>query len=341
MHYSLLVGGLITASFSVHAVETTVQNDSLENFSSGAVQSGFIANEQGAAWLDSPCDGNIVGVQVFWRSASGTAADSIEQQITISEAGTFPEPGTELEAIVGPVMNDGVFNEFRFLDEESVIPLIVPVIAGQTFVVSFQFENSPNQFSPSLVTDADGCQAGRNSIHAFLSDPINDFVWFSSCNLGVSGDFTIRAVIDCPSDPTSVDLAISNTGGLLGYLPGEDLTFEVIATNNGPIAVNSAAVIDTFSTQQFSNVEWTCSGIGGATCPNPIGTGNITESVALPASSSLTYDVVATVTEDMTGQIDNTAQIITPVGLIDTDPLNNSAALVIAPDLIFRDAFNQ
>ncbi|WP_395373468.1 hypothetical protein [Marinicella sp. W31] len=340
MHYPLLVGGLIMASLSVHAVETTVQNDSLENFSSGAVQSGFIANEQGAVWLDSPCDGNIVGVQVFWRSASGTAADTIEQQITISEAGTFPEPGTELEAIVGPVMNDGVFNEFRFLDEESVIPLIVPVSVGETYVVAFQFENSPNQFSASLVSDADGCQAGRNSIHAFLGEPINDFVWFSSCDLGVSGDFAIRAVIDCPSDPTSVDLAISNSGGLLGYLPGEDLTFEVIASNNGPIAVNSAAVIDTFSTQQFSSVDWTCSGTGGATCPNLVGTGNITESVTLPALSSLTYDVVATVAADMMGNIDNTAQILTPVGLVDTDPMNNSAELIITPDLIFRDGFD-
>ena len=339
MYKPSLVGSLFAACVSAHAVETTVQIDSLVNQSSGSIQSGFIANEQGAVWLDSPCDGDIRAVQVFWRSAAGITPPQIEQQITFFEEGTFPEPGLELEAIVGPVMNDGVFNEFRFLDENNVIPLIVPVTEGQRFAVAFKFENNPNQFSASLVTDADGCQAGRNAIHAFLGPPINDFVWFSSCDLGVTGDFAIRAVIDCPFVPTSVDLSIASTGGELGYLPGEDLAFEITATNNGPIVANSAAIVNIFPSQYYSDVQWTCSGNGGAVCPTVNGSGNITESVNLPITASITYEVVATVNTDLQGVIDNSAEIIVPVGLSDTNTLNNVSLLSIGPDLIFKDDF--
>ncbi|HWB20989.1 MAG TPA: hypothetical protein VG711_11860, partial [Phycisphaerales bacterium] len=60
------------------AAETTVQNDSFVSGGSAVVQAGFVANEQAAAWLTSPCDGTIVAVQVAWRSLSGGQPQSIE-----------------------------------------------------------------------------------------------------------------------------------------------------------------------------------------------------------------------------------------------------------------------
>ena len=47
--------------------EVTVKNDSVVGGSQGNVQAGFVTNESAAAWLTSPCDGNIVAVQVLWR----------------------------------------------------------------------------------------------------------------------------------------------------------------------------------------------------------------------------------------------------------------------------------
>jgi hypothetical protein len=44
-----------------------------------------------------------------------------------------------------------------------------------------------------VVNDADGCQAGRNTIDAI------GLGWISSCLLGVGGDWVIRAVVDCPT----------------------------------------------------------------------------------------------------------------------------------------------
>ena len=189
---SLLAALALPPSDRAHAAEVTVQNDSVTDFAQVAIQAGFAANERGAAWLTSPCEGDIVAVQVFWRSQFGSVGSQLGDSITVSQAGTFPVPGAPLAVLVGPLMQDGFLNEFRFLDEAGTIPLQVPVTTGQGFVVDFRFFDPPPILGPSLVTDIDGCQAGKNGIFA-----IPPSSWFSSCALGVSGDFVIRAVVDC------------------------------------------------------------------------------------------------------------------------------------------------
>lgn len=186
-------------AFNADAAEVTVQNDSLAPGGTGTIQAGFGEGERAAAWLTSPCNGNIVAVQVFWRSFFGGEPQMLGDVIEIYGNGTFPTPGPLLgnngnpltpAQLFGPVMTDGVLNEFRFLDEQMAIPLSVPVVAGQRFVVSFQFFDPVGTFGPSVVTDT-GCQPQRNSIFAIPGG------WLNSCALGVSGDFVIRAVIDC------------------------------------------------------------------------------------------------------------------------------------------------
>ena len=168
------------------AQQVVVQNDSVTDFGQAVVQTGFVAGESAAAWLTSPCAGQIVTVQVAWLSATGTASDVLGDSITIFEAGTFPVPGSELASIIGPVMVDGYFNEFTLTTP-------VPVVLDEVFVVAFKFDQSPIPgYGPSVVTDTDGCQAGKNGIFA-----IPPSIWYNACTLGVTGDFAIRAVVDC------------------------------------------------------------------------------------------------------------------------------------------------
>ena len=121
--------------------------------------------------------------------------ETVEDSITIFAEGTFPSPGAikdnagQPAVLVGPVMTDGVINEFRFLDEEQTIPVNVSVTAGEVFIVSFKFYDTPPALGPSVVTDTDGCQAGKNAIGPS---------WTNACDFGISGDFVIRAVIECP-----------------------------------------------------------------------------------------------------------------------------------------------
>ncbi|HKQ50672.1 MAG TPA: hypothetical protein VJZ71_21555 [Phycisphaerae bacterium] len=190
--------GLLVATVSpapVFGDEVSVKNDSVVDGSTAVLQLGFDPGESAAAWLTSPCNGEIVAVQVFWKSASGGAPPSLESSIHIFQAGTFPVPGPSLAFLEGPVMTDGVLNEFRYLDEEQTIPIEVPVANGQVFVVSFKFDSNPSGANggPTVVTDSNGCQNGKNAIDGI------GVGWFNPCAIGMSGDFMIRAVVECPA----------------------------------------------------------------------------------------------------------------------------------------------
>ncbi len=190
---------LSCAAFSTSATadEVTVLNDSLIDGGSVLICPCFGAGEEAAVWLTSPCDGNIVAIQIFWKSLLGGAGQSLEDEIIVYEAGSFPNPGAVKDSFSGPVLTDGGLNEYRYKDENQLIPISIPVTAGEEFVVSLKFLNTnfTDQFLPSIVSDNDGCSSGKNTVK------VNGSVWTNACSLGVSGDWVIRAVIDCTGEP--------------------------------------------------------------------------------------------------------------------------------------------
>ena len=112
--------------------------------------------------------------------------------------------------IVAPTLTADVMNEYRFLDPPTdAIPLSVPVSAGQSFVVSLLLLNQSAggaPFAPSVVYDQDGCQPGTNAVDVIPGG------WSDACPLGVTGDWVIRAVVDCDEVP----VPLAGSGGLLG-----------------------------------------------------------------------------------------------------------------------------
>ena len=95
--------------------------------------------------------------------------------------------------------------------------------------------------------------------------------------------------------------------------------------NLGAIEVSGATLTDTLpATLDAGTASWTCSGSGGAVCPNASGSGNISETIDLPIGGMLSYELTAIVlaTEGMT--VTNTASIALPAGLTDINPADNS-----------------
>ena len=195
----------VVAACSVGAVknEVDVGNDSLDDGNSGTRCECLVPGEHAAVGLDSPCDGDIVAVQVFLGTAFGGDPKVTEQGIHIYDGSSFPDHGdVHLQnaggvdaTIPGPSLVDGQLNEIRFLDSTAdTVPLSVPVSAGQTFVVSLEFLNdvTNNPFASTVVWDMDGCQTGRNGNFVIPGG------WQDSCLIGVTGDWMIRAVVDCP-----------------------------------------------------------------------------------------------------------------------------------------------
>jgi len=178
--------------------EIEVKNDSVVDGSQAVLFGDFLAGEEAAVWLTSPCDGDIVAVRIFFLSINPGAQPVIHQNIWIYEAGAFPEPGDVLEQLESPALTPGFLNEFRFIDEQGTTELRVPILTGETFVVSLEFAEPTDiaAGTPSLVRDIDGCQNGRNAVLDL--GVFND--WLNFCNF-LGGDVFIRAVVDC-GEPT-------------------------------------------------------------------------------------------------------------------------------------------
>ena len=132
------------------------------------------------------------------------------------------------------------------------------------------------------------------------------------------------AFIAPPLLAASADLAISKSDGRSVVAQGETLTYTVIASNLGPDTAAGAAVADILP-GDLEGVTWTCSASPGSSCP-ATGSGNLAVSVHLLANGSATFSLTGTVAADADGTLTNTATVLSPGGVSDPDPSNNSAS---------------
>ncbi|HKV11301.1 MAG TPA: DUF11 domain-containing protein, partial [Thermoanaerobaculia bacterium] len=118
------------------------------------------------------------------------------------------------------------------------------------------------------------------------------------------------------------DLSITKTDGVASATPGGSVTYTITASNAGPSGATGATVADTFPAPLTCT--WTCAGAGGGTC-TAAGSGNISDTVNLPAGGSVTYTASCTISGSATGTLSNTATVAAPGSVTDPNPANNSA----------------
>ena len=121
----------------------------------------------------------------------------------------------------------------------------------------------------------------------------------------------------------AVDLSVTKSDGKLAVDRGEVITYAVVVGNAGPSAATGASVFDTLPSS-LTGVTWTCAAGAGAACSSN-GSGNISDTVTIPAGSDVTYTISATVANTATTDIVNSASVIAPIGVTDLDNSNNSA----------------
>ncbi len=115
------------------------------------------------------------------------------------------------------------------------------------------------------------------------------------------------------------DLGVTKTDGVTTYSAGGSNTYTVTVSNAGPDDVTGVNVTDNLPSQ-IASATWTCVGTGTATCPAS-GSGSInTSAVNIPASQKVTFTVNATIGNNPSGNLVNTASVTGPNGT--TDPLN-------------------
>ena len=116
------------------------------------------------------------------------------------------------------------------------------------------------------------------------------------------------------------DLHISKTDGATSAVPGTALIYTLVAANAGPSAATGVTVTDTFPA--LLTCSWTSVATGGAT-GNTASSGNLVDTLTLPATSAVTYTATCGIDPSATGTLSNTAMISSSV--IDLVPGNNSA----------------
>jgi uncharacterized repeat protein (TIGR01451 family) len=231
--------------------------------------------------------------------------------------------------------------------------------AGAIVLDGFPVECASTSFTSVASGGASGNTPGPSAddINDTLSLPAGSSVTYTAtCNVpsDASGSLVNTATIAAAGgviDPASAnnsatdsdtlspqaDLQVTKTDGATTAAPGGTVTYTIVASNAGPNGVTGATVTDAFPTA-CTTVSYTSVAAGGAT-GNTAGpaAGNISDTVDLPAGSSVTYTATCTISAAATNTLANTATVASAV--TDPAPGNNSATDTDTLPTIFKDGF--
>jgi len=127
---------------------------------------------------------------------------------------------------------------------------------------------------------------------------------------------------------TNPELQVSKDDGVVFYIPGLTVVYDIVVENVGNGDVTGAIVSDDIPSQ-VSTWTWVCAGSTGTAsgCDGVVGSGtNFTDTVNLGANSSITYQVTANIPSSSSGDMTNTVSVAMPAGVVEPTPANNTAS---------------
>jgi uncharacterized repeat protein (TIGR01451 family) len=129
---------------------------------------------------------------------------------------------------------------------------------------------------------------------------------------------------DMDSITVKADLKVTVTDGKTAAVPGTKDTYTIVVTNVGPSNIAGAVIQDHFPST-FTGVTFTATQSGGATGFTSSGSGDVSQTVAMPSGSHITYKATGTISASATSSISNTATVSIPTEIIDPNTANNTA----------------
>ena len=136
-------------------------------------------------------------------------------------------------------------------------------------------------------------------------------------------DLTDNSATDTDTITVQTDLRVTITDGKSKVVPGQNDTYTIVVTSDGPSNVTGAVVTDNFPAI-FTGVTFTATQTGGASGFTTSGTGNINDTVTMPAGSVITYSATGTISSSATGPLSDTVTVTAPIGVTDPNLANNS-----------------
>ena len=313
--------------------------------------SGNISNS-----LNLPVGGSVTYTATCNISASATGTLSNTATITAPAGVTDPTPGNNsatdsdtlgASADLSVTKTDGVTTATA---GGSVTYTIVfsnagpSVATGATAADTFPASLTCTWTSVAAGGATGNTASGSGNISNSLNLPAGSSVTYTAtCNVSASATGTLSntATVTAPAgvtDPTpgnnsatdsdtialSADLSVTKTDGVTTATAGGTVTYTIVVSNAGPSTATGATAADTFPAA-CTSVTWTSVAAGGATGNTASGSGNISNSLTLPAGGSVTYTATCSISGAATGTLSNTATVTAPAGTTDPTPGNNSA----------------
>jgi uncharacterized repeat protein (TIGR01451 family) len=319
------VGGTGNVIFSkaLVGVNETAQFQIVVKVNSSVAPATIITNNATAATTGAtdPVPGNNTG------TATTTVIAQADLSITKTDGLTTEIPGTSASYTIvvtnnGPSDANGV----------SVADTFPGTLTGVTFT------------SVAAGGATGNTAAGAGNISDTLNMPTGSSVTYTvnaTIQSSATGTLDNTATVTAPGNVTdpntannsdtdsdtlvpTADLSITKTDGAATEIPGTSVTYTITVTNNGPSDAPGTAVADLFP-GTLTGVTFTSVAAGGATGNTAAGSGNINDTLSMPAGSSVTYTVNATISASATGSLSNTATVTEGAGVTDNNQANNSA----------------
>jgi len=185
--------------------------------------------------------------------------------------------------------------------------------------------------------------SGIGDINDTLTMPVGSFITYRALGtLSSSATGTIANTANVTSPDGVIDPNLDNntgsdtdtitlvgnlqarvTDGTANVVPGRQYTYRISVSNSGPSDVRGAAIRDTFP-YVFTGVSFTATQSGGASGFTANGTGDINDTVTLPADSVIVYSATGMLSPSAQGTMSDTVTVTSPQGVTDPDVGNNT-----------------
>lgn len=154
------------------------------------------------------------------------------------------------------------------------------------------------------------------------TDPVTNAASVASSTSDPDASNNQSTTVSVPTGLVS-DVSISKTSAPDPVVPGQPITYTLVVTNNGPSSVTGARVSDTTPAEAVEPVA-SCTDVpAGGTCTDTTIFPETSFLLDLPAGTSATIEIVATVDPDVVDPFVNTAFVSVPPEVLDPVPDNN------------------
>jgi len=218
-------------------------------------------------------------------------------------------------------------------------------VTGASVVDTFPSIFTGVTFTATQSGGATGFAAsGTGNINDTVDMPSGSKVTYTpkgKVSAGATGNLSNTAQVTAPNgvvDPNTAnnsatdsdtiiyhaDLKVTITDGKTAAVPGSKDTYTIVVTNAGPSNVSGGVIQDIFP-DTFIGVTFTATQTGGATGFSASGSGNINDTVNIPAAAKVTYKATGIISASGSGSISDMVTVTSRTDVPDPNIANNTA----------------